>query len=131
VARVVRACAALDLAVTGCLAAPPLARWLFAALDPLDRALGGAGMPADPGGLAWLFVHLTGVLGVLWAGVRLLRPTRLAGWADAGGRAWVGALILGSVVAGDVPRVFLLFVATEWGGTLWQAAALRRRAAPP
>jgi len=119
-ALVVRGCAAFDLAVTGCLAVPPLARGLFATLAPA--------MP-DPGGFAWLFVHLTGVLGVLWAVVRLARPTRWLGWADAAGRAWVGALILWSVVAGDVPRVLLLFVATEWGGTLAQVAALRRRPA--
>lgn len=125
-ALVVRACAALDLVVTGCLAVPPLARGLFASLEPIERALGGAGMP-DPGGLAWLFVHVTGVLGVLWAAVRLARPTRLLGWADAGGRAWVGALILHAVVTGAAPRAFLLFVATEWGGTVAQALALRRR----
>lgn len=121
-ALVVRAFAALDLAVTGALAVPPLARALFATLAPA--------MP-DPGGFAWLFVHVTGVLGVLWAAVRLARPTRLLAWADAAGRAWVGALILWAVVTGDAPRVFLLFVATEWGGTLAQAAVLRRRAAAP
>lgn len=117
-ALVVRACAALDLAVTACLAVPPLARALLGGLAP--------DMP-DPGGFAWLFVHVTGVLGVLWAGVRLARPTALLGWADAAGRAWVGALILWAVVRGDAPRAFLLFVATEWGGTLAQAAVLRRR----
>jgi hypothetical protein len=119
-ALVVRACAAFDLGVTGCLAVPPLARALFAVLAP--------GM-ADPGGFAWLFVSLTGVLGVLWAGVRLARPTRALAWADAAGRAWVGALILWAVAAGDAPRVLLLFVATEWGGTVAQAAALRRPSA--
>lgn len=121
-ALVVRACAALDLAVTGALAVPPLARALLEALAPA--------MP-DPGGFAWLFVHVTGALGVLWAGVRLARPTRALGWADAAGRAWVGGLILWAVVAGDAPRAFALFVATEWGGTLAQAAVLRPRPAPP
>jgi hypothetical protein len=116
-ALVIRACAALDLVVTGCLAVPPLARALLAALAP--------GMP-DPGGFAWLFVHLSGVLGVLWAAVRLAGPTAGLGWADAAGRAWVGARIGWAVAAGDVPRVFLLFVATEWGGTLAQASALSR-----
>lgn len=125
--RVVRACAAFDLALTGCLALPPLARGLFARLDPIDRALGGAGMPAEVSGFAWLFVFVTGALGVLWAAARLAHPTRWLGWADAGGRAWVGALILWAVAAGDAPRVFVLFVLTEWAGTLAQAAALRRR----
>lgn len=114
---VVRACAAFDLAVTGCLAVPPLARGLFAVLAPE--------LP-DPGGFAWLFVSVAGVLGVLWAGVRLARPARALAWADAAGRAWVGALILWAVVVGDVPRVLLLFVLTEWGGALAQAAVLRR-----
>jgi len=119
---VVRACAALDLAVTGALAVPPLARASFAALAPAMD---------DPGGFAWLFVHVTGVLGVLWAAVRLARPTRALGWADAAGRAWVGALILWAVVTGDAPRAFALFVATEWGGALAQAAVLRRRGPTP
>lgn len=123
---VVRACALLDLAVTGCLAVPPLARGLFAALDPVERALGGAGMPELPP-VAWLFVSITGALGVLWAAVRLVRPTRWLGWADAAGRAWVGLLLLHGVVTGAAPRAFLLFVVTEWGGALAQAAALRRR----
>jgi len=120
-ALVVRACAALDLAVTGALAVPPLARALLAWLAPAMD---------DPGGFAWLFVHVTGVLGVLWAGARLARPTRALGWADAAGRAWVGALILWAVVAGEAPRGFSLFVATEWGGTLAQAAVLRPRGGP-
>jgi hypothetical protein len=118
VALVVRACAALDLVVTACLAVPPLARALLMGIAP--------DLP-DPGGFAWLFVHVTGVLGVLWAGARLARPTPLLGWADAAGRAWVGALILWAVVSGDAPRAFLLFVATEWGGSLAQAAVLRKR----
>lgn len=130
-AGVIRFWAAVDLVVTACLAVPPLAQALFAALDPIDRALGGAGMPAPLPGFAWLFVHVTGVLGVLWATVRLARPTRALGWADAAGRAWVGALILWAVVTGDAPRAFALFVATEWGGALAQAAVLRRRGPTP
>lgn len=125
--QVVRACAGFDLLVTGCLAAPPAARALFAALDPFDRALGGSGLPVELPALGWLFVHLTGALGVLWALVRLRRPTRFLGWADALGRAWVGLLILRFALAGGAPRVFLLFVATEWAGALAQLACLRRR----
>ncbi|HEY8492380.1 MAG TPA: hypothetical protein VIN04_00730 [Myxococcota bacterium] len=127
VALVIRACAAFDLVLTGALAAPPLARALFAALAPA--------MP-DPGAFAWLFVHVTGALGVLWALVRLVRPAPWLGWADAAGRAWVGALLLHAVVTAGVPRVLLLFVVTEWGGSLAQGAVLRaarraRRSAPP
>jgi hypothetical protein len=124
--RVIRFWASLDLVVTTALAIPPLARSLFSALDPIDRALGGAGMPLDLPGFAWLFLHVTGTLGVLWASVRLARPVRSLGWADAIGRAWVGFLILRFVLAGGVPRALLLFVITEWGGAAAQLVALLR-----
>lgn len=125
-ARVIRFWAWVDLVVTTALAIPPLARSLFSALDPIDRALGGDGMPLDLPGFAWLFVHVTGTLGVLWALVRLARPVRSLGWADAIGRTWVGFLILRFLLAGGVPRVLLVFVLTEWGGAAAQIVALLR-----
>lgn len=124
--RVIRFWASIDLVVTTGLAIPPLGRALFAALDPIDRALGGAGMPLELPAFAWLFVHVAGALGVMWALVRLARPVPSLGWADAIGRAWVGFLILRFVLAGGVPRVLLLFVLTEWGGAGAQIVALLR-----
>jgi hypothetical protein len=127
VALAVRAWAALDLVVTGCLAAPPAGRALFRGLDRVDRLLGGTGMPAGISELAWLFVEIAGVLGVLWALVRLARPTRVLGCADAIARGWVGWLIVRLVSLRAVPLVFAGFVLTEWGGAASQAWALRPR----
>ncbi|MCZ7620620.1 MAG: hypothetical protein M5U32_20760 [Myxococcota bacterium] len=69
---------------------------------------------------------MSGTLGVLWALARLARPVRSLAWADAIGRAWVGFLILRFALAGAAPRVFLLFVVTEWAGAAAQLVALRR-----
>jgi hypothetical protein len=120
----VRAWAGFDLLVTGALALPPVARPLLGLL----AALGGASAPALPE-LGWLFVHVAGALGVLWAVVRLARPTRFLGLADAVARLWVGGLIARFVLAGGVPAVYLAFVASEWLGAAAQLGVLGRRGA--
>jgi hypothetical protein len=125
-ARAIRFWAAVDLVVTSALAVPPLGRARVAALDQIERALGGAGVPDVLPNLAWIFVHETGTLGVLCALLPLARPGPALGSADAIGRAWVGFLILRFVFAGGVPRGLLLFVVTEWGGAAAQIVALVR-----
>jgi hypothetical protein len=122
-ARVIRACAAFDLVVTGAFALPFSAPAFVRLIYALDGALGGSfEAPALPG-IGWFFVNLAGALGVLWALVRLARPEPWLARADALGRCGVAALIAGYVVAGAVPRALLAFVATELGGA---AAQVRR-----
>jgi hypothetical protein len=118
---VIRACAAFDLLVTGLLALPHVARAFVGALYALD----GAGAAPELPGVAWFFVNLAGVLGVLWALVRLLRPEPWLARADAIGRCGVAALIAGYLAAGEVPRVMLAFVATELLGAAAQRWASR------
>jgi hypothetical protein len=115
----VRGAAAFDLLVTACLALPVTAGWFVDALVWLDgRATGSAQAPAfDP--LAWFFVHLAGVLGVLWAWVRLRWPQRSFAVADVLGRVAVAGL-LGLALAGGAPRLLLAFVATELAGAVAQ-----------
>jgi hypothetical protein len=118
---VIRACAGFDLVVTGALALLFVAPAFVRALYALDGALGGTNAaPALPG-IAWFFVNLAGVLGVLWALVRLARPEPWLARADALGRCGVAALIAGHLAAGAVPRVLLVFVATELAGAIAQA----------
>jgi len=125
-AQVVRAFAALDLAATLPLALPPLAWRTVDAVFRLEAALGGAGAPPALDGFASLVLHLAGALGVLWAAVRLARPSRFLGLADAAGRAWVAAMILYGVAGQGAPRLLLVFVASELAGALAQPWVLRR-----
>ena len=90
-ARVVRACAAFDLAVTGCLALPPTARLFVDVLFAGDAALGLGSPRASFEPLHWLFVNLAGVLGVLWALVRLRAPSVELAMFDVAGRFAVAA----------------------------------------
>ena len=123
---VIRACAGVDLLVTGPLALPFTSRVFVSALYALDRALGGAAAAPELPGIAWFFVNLAGALGVLWALVRLLRPEPWLARADAAGRCAVAALMAGYLVAGAVPSVMWVFVATELGGAVAQGWATRR-----
>ncbi|MES1942813.1 hypothetical protein PC39_01760 [Salinisphaera sp. PC39] len=123
--RVVRAWAGFDLAVTGLLVLPPVARAFLGLLLEVNAFLGGAG-PERLTALGLLFVCITGALGVVWAAARLLRPTRVLGGIDAGARLWVGALIAWFVVTGGVPAIFLLFTVSEWAGGLHQGWTLLR-----
>jgi hypothetical protein len=123
---VIRVCAAFDLCVTGLLALPIGARVFVEALYALEPALGGAALtPALPP-LAWLFANLAGVLGVLWAGVRLARPAAWLARADAAGRCAVAALILLYLAPGDAPRGLAVFIVTELAGAAAQLWVTRR-----
>jgi hypothetical protein len=116
--RIVRAAAAFDALVTGCLALPPTGRAFVRTLTALEAFFGGSGPAAlDP--LAWFFVHLSGVLGVLWAWVRWRRPTRAHASADVVGRCAVAGL-LALAVAEGAPRVLVAFMATELLGAIAQ-----------
>lgn len=119
---VLRAIACFDLLVTAPLATPPTARAFLDLLFAANGALGGQELPPAFDGLAWLFVNLSGVLGVLWALARIADPRPLLGALDAGARVGVAGLIVLQVVAGGAPGILYLFVATELAGA---ALALR------
>lgn len=127
--NVIRGCAIFDLVVTGLMALPPTAGMFVDVLYLVNGRLGGEAEAPPFVAVQWMFVHLAGALGVLWAVARIVGPTRFLGLADAGGRACVGGLILWHVVAGGAPAVLLAFVATEWLGTLLQWFVLRSRPA--
>ena len=127
--RVIRGCAIFDLVVTGLMAVPLTAGVFIDVLYLMNGWLGGEAVAPPFVAVQWMFVHLAGALGVLWAVARIVEPTRFLGLADAAGRACVGGLILWHVVAGGAPVVLLAFVATEWLGTLLQWVVLRKRAA--
>ncbi len=119
--RTIRGFAALDLLVTAPLAVPGVAGGLLALLYRLDAALGGAAgaVPALPS-LGWLFVHLAGILGVVWAVARLRMPDPRLARIDGVGRTAVAGLLSLGILGGDVPAVFWAFVATELAGAVAQ-----------
>lgn len=124
--RVVRFCAGFDLFVTGLLALPFSAPVFVNTLYALDRALGGSLATPDLTPLGWFFTHLAGVLGVLWAVVRLMRPEVWLARADALGRCAVAALIAWQLSARDLPGLLWAFAATELAGAAAQAWVTRR-----
>ncbi|MCP5068038.1 MAG: hypothetical protein GY946_15865 [bacterium] len=77
-----------------------------------------------------MFVNIAGVLGVLWAIVRLRWPLAVLAHTDAIARCFVAALIVYYVVSFPVPPIFLVFVATELLGTGLQVGFVRAGAKP-
>jgi len=126
---VVRGCAAFDLVVTGLFALPPVARVFLRVVLAVNAALGGTAVVPDFLALQWLFVYLTGALGVVWAVARLFWPLRGLGIADAVARTWVGWIIALAVIDG-APGILVLFVLTELGGAALQLAVLTRHPVP-
>lgn len=122
---VIRGCAWLDLAVTAPLAVPGVAGALLGALAALDALLGGAGSLPAFSPLHWMFVHLAGALGVVWALARLQLPDPRLARIDAIARIFVAGLIIWAI-AGGAPRVFGLFVVTELAGSAVQLVVRNR-----
>ena len=123
----IRAVAAFDLLVTLPLALPGIES------EYLRLLFGGFGLLTVPAGLlplsmsAALFCNLAGILGVLWNGARLLHPwEHWLAWLDVRGRIAVAALLAYYLLRLGAPPALWLFVATETGGALLQAWALRR-----
>ena len=117
-----------DLAVTAPFATPFIAEAIIALIYAIDREIGFA-TPAimfEMGPLAMMFVHIMGVLGVVWAIARLKKPVAELARIDAIARLAVAALILFSITEGATP-VLWVFVLTEIAGSAVQFIALRRR----
>jgi hypothetical protein len=122
----IRLIAGFDLVVTGLFALPFTAPVFVDTLFALDRALGGPFATPSLGALGWFFANLAGVIGVLWALVRLLRPEAWLARADALGRCAVAALIGWNLALEQLPALMWAFVATELLGAAAQAWETRR-----
>lgn len=122
----IRIFAAIDLPIVGCLALPGLAPAFMQWLNALAFSIGLSPVPLMAAPQFWLFVHVAGVLGVLWAIARLATPTLLLGGLDIIGRCLVTALIVRALVAPDINDVLWLFVASEIIGALVQGGAIAR-----
>ena len=122
----IRLFAAFDLPIVACLAVPDLAALFMQALSALGVLIGWAPLAPVDTPLSWLFVHVAGVLGVLWALARLTTPSVLLGTLDVLGRCLVAALIVAAMRIGNVSGVLWLLVMTELTGAVAQAWLLVR-----
>ena len=118
--RVIRGFARLDLLVTAPLALPGLAGLVIDAFYAVEPMLGGAAVAPGFAPLHWLFVHLAGLLGVVWAWARLTLPDPRLARIDGLGRLAVGAGLAIFLVAFEAPRVLAILVATELAGAFAQ-----------
>jgi hypothetical protein len=123
--RAVRAFAIYDLLATAAFAIPVVGEHVLALL------LSGFGLFGSM--YDWLplpvttalFLHLTGILGVLWNGLRAYSLDPQVIRADMIGRLAVAALLAWFMLGRGVPAVLWLFVATELGGAAVAWVALR------
>jgi hypothetical protein len=67
---------------------------------------------------------LTGILGILWNGCRLVRPDSFLVRADIGGRIAVAAALSYFLVVHQAPVILWAFVATELVGAFIEKRAL-------
>src|SRR5690554_4096618 len=125
--RTIKTVAWVDFAVTLPFAIPFIAEALLVLIYGIDRTL-GFGTPAlffEAGPFGLMFVHIMGVLGVVWALARLRQPLPELARIDAVARLVVAALIIYAISRGATPLLWL-FVATEIGGSILQFAGLRK-----
>ena len=125
--RIFKRVAWADLAVTLPFALPLIAEALIVLIYLVDGWLGFGtpGLYFEAGPFGMMFVHIMGVLGVVWAIARLRTPTADLARIDAIARLAVAALIVYAIASGATP-VLWLFVATEIGGSALQFHALRK-----
>lgn len=125
--RTMRLFAWIDMPIVTVMAIPGLSHGLVGLIDAIDALLGpGHGVGAwSP--MAYLFLNVAGVLGVLWALIRLTQPGNLSlVRLDAWGRLAVTALVVGYVATGAVTPVLLVFLVSELLGAAFEFRALAR-----
>jgi len=127
--RAIRGVAGADMVITLPFALPFIADAMIVLIYAIDRQF-GLDTPSvffEMGPLAMMFAHIMGVLGVLWAVVRLRNPSSDLARLDAFARLAVAALIVYAMMQGATP-VLWLFVATELAGCAIQFVVLREPA---
>jgi hypothetical protein len=120
----VRVVALVDLLFTAPLAIPEFSNAYTALLLSGFGFLGSASAYVPLPLTTSVFCVLTGILGILWNGCRLLRPDSFLVRADIGGRVAVAAALSYFLVVHQAPVVLWAFVATELVGALIEKRAL-------
>lgn len=131
--RIVRASAIWDLVVTWGFALPITVGIAFDTLRRLHDSLGLSGaLPSVDAPFTVLFANLMGSLVVVWATVRVIRPSLALGAADTVARG-LFSIAMVAALADGASTLLVGFLVAElgWGivqGTAVLAASRRRRA---
>ncbi len=112
-----------DLVLTLPFAIPPVIPFEISFLRTLHGALGGKAAFPEFAPLHVFFVCLFGIMCVLWAVIRIHRPSRLLAYYDAFGRIVVASFMLTSAARGITP-VAAVFSLSEIGWALVEFASL-------
>lgn len=120
----VRVVALVDLLFTAPLAVPEFSNAYTALLLSGFGLLGPATAYVPLPLTTSVFCVLTGILGILWNGSRLLRPDSFLVRADIWGRVAVASALSYFLVVHHAPVVLWAFVATELVGALIERRAL-------
>ena len=124
VRRVVRASAFYDLIVTAGFATPWTAAVALGTVTDVHRGLGFDGaLPVIEDPFTMLFANLLGSIVVVWAVVRLIRPTPFLGAGDTVGRLLFSTWFAWALVEGASP-VLVGFLVLEVGWGLVQGYAV-------
>ena len=124
VRRVVRASALYDLIVTAGFATPWTAAAALGTVTDAHRALGLDGaLPVIDDPFTMLFANLLGSIVVVWAVVRLIRPTPFLGAGDTVGRLLFSTWFAWALLEGASP-VLVGFLVLEIGWGLVQGWAV-------
>lgn len=129
--KIIRGIAAFDFAVTAPFALPYVGETMIRLVYHLDTVFGFATVPhgfaAAPvgfGSAQMMFVHIMGVLGVVWALARFRMPNEMLARMDGLARVMVAALILHAINLG-APRILVVFILTELAGSVAQLLGRR------
>jgi len=120
-----RAVGVWDLALTLPFAVPGLNALMVALLGRMHALLGGRAEFPSFAPLHLFFVGLFGLMCVLWAVIRVHKPSRLLAGYDTAGRFVVASFMIATSVSGVSP-VPALFAVSEIGWGVIQAIALVR-----
>jgi len=120
----VRVVALVDLLVTAPLAIPEFSNAYAALLLSGFGLLGSASAYVPLPLTTSVFCVLTGILGILWNGCRLVRPDSFLVRADIWGRIAVASVLIYFLVVHQAPVILWAFVATELIGALVEKRAL-------
>lgn len=120
----VRVVALVDLLFTAPLAIPEFSNAYAALLLSGFGFLGSASAYVPLPLTTSVFCVLTGILGILWNGCRLVRPDSFLVRADIWGRIAVAAALSYFLVVHQAPVILWAFVATELVGAIIEKRAL-------
>ena len=125
--QIVRASGIYDAVILAPFAIPMVSTWTLAKLQFFNELLALEGEVPELSATGHLFLNMMAVLAILYAILRIKRPTRLFGGYDAVARFLMASLLVVYLLFFDIAGVFWGFAIVEivWG--IAQYLSVRRR----